>query len=416
MSQSQKKKDYIEIKKLFGDFLTWVKNPNPERKIARDKEIQRIEAKIRAEEDIQRIEEEAYRLWKADGRPKGKEDDYRRLAIHKIKGENIPTIYKPYYLLEKRVLEPTDAWISKQAFFTILGRLGNLAIVVAVVAFIFGEEVRRNNEVFSAWTTITTAGGQPGSGGRIEALQYLNSRPWRFPWIGWTEPGWYWDEQEKECKLKRLWGLRWQRQPLTGLSAPEAYLANIHLCNAYLEGADLQNADLGRAKLQNAYLEGSDLQNAYLWGADLQNADLGSAKLQNAALESADLENANLWSAKLQKTFLKGTKLQKTFLNSADLENAFLWFANLQDADLEGANLKQTFLIEVTNLTPKQIKSACFWEEAIYRGEWHLEQENETWVANSEQDEQDNINYIEELKKDKSSDPEEPVDCSHWEK
>ena len=53
----------------------------------RNKKIREIEAKIRAEEDIQRIEQEAYRLWKADGRPEGKEDDYRRLAIHKIKTE-----------------------------------------------------------------------------------------------------------------------------------------------------------------------------------------------------------------------------------------------------------------------------------------------------------------------------------------
>ena len=30
--------------------------------------------------------------------------------------------------------------------------------------------------------------------------------------------------------------------------------------------------------------------------------------------------------------------------------------------------------------------------------------------------EPDNTNYIEELKKDKSSDPKKPVDCSRWEK
>ena len=64
-------------------------------------------------------------------------------------------IYQPYYLLEKRILEPVDGWIGKQAFFTILGKLGNLAIVVAVVTFVFGEDVRRNNEVFTAWQTIT---------------------------------------------------------------------------------------------------------------------------------------------------------------------------------------------------------------------------------------------------------------------
>ncbi len=157
-----------------------------ERKRARDKAIQEIE-------------EKAYLLWKADGKPKGKEDEYRELAIHKIKGKNLPAIYKPYYLLEKRVLEPSDLWISRQAFFTILGRLGNLALIAAVVAFIVGEEVRRNNEVFSAWTTITTAGGQTGSGGRIEALQFLNSRPLRFPWIGFTKQYWFVNKDKGTC-------------------------------------------------------------------------------------------------------------------------------------------------------------------------------------------------------------------------
>ena len=463
MSQSQKKKDYIEIKKLFGDFLTWVKNPNPERKIARDQEIQRIEAKIRAEEDIQRIEEEAYRLWKADGRPEGKEDDYRRLAIHKIKGENIPTIYKPYYLLEKRVLEPTDVWISKQVFFTILGRLGNLALIAAVIAFIFGEEVRRNNEIFSAWQTITNADGKPGSGGRIKALQFLNSRPPRFPWIGITKKGLYWDKQEKKCQEKRLWGLRWERQPLRGLSAPEAYLADIHLCgadlgganledaflrfanlqnaklrnanlqnaklrganlqNAKLRDANLQNAELGSANLQDDYLVGANLQNAYLVNANLQNANLGSANLQDAYLGSANLQDAYLVGANLQNAKLEGANLQNANLGSANLQDAYLGSANLQNAELRGANLqnaylgstklqnaylKGAYLGKAKNLTPKKIKSACFWDKAIYKGKWNKEKEA------LETKEPNNTNFIEDLKKDTSSDPKEPVDCSRW--
>ena len=354
-----------------------------------DKEIQRIEAKIRAEEDIQRIEEEAYRLWKADGRPKGKEDDYRRLAIHKIKGENIPTIYKPYYLLEKRVLEPTDAWISKQAFFTILGRLGNLALIAAVIAFIFGEDVRRNNEIFTAWQTITSANGQPGSGGRIEALEFLNSRPWRFPWIGITKKGLYWDKQEKRCKLKRLFGRRWTREPLVGLSAPKAYLVGINLCGALLNGANLQNTNLYEANLQGAFLTRTNLQLANLYGANLQRAFLGEANLHGAFLDEANLQNA--------------------ILIRANLQHAFLFDANLQDAFLYGANLQDAILTDTQNLTSTQIKNSCNWDKAIYKGEYISEKE--TYVATP-----DNTNYIEELKKDKSSDPKEPVDCSHWEK
>ena len=94
----------------------------------RIEDIRRIEAQIlAAEEHRQKIEEQAYLLWEADGKPEGKDDYYWKLALDKEKGKNIPALYKPYYFLEKRILEPMDAWISKQAFFTIAA-LGKLKI------------------------------------------------------------------------------------------------------------------------------------------------------------------------------------------------------------------------------------------------------------------------------------------------
>ena len=316
------------MKKLFKDFLTWFKNPDPDtvllklwqRKRTRAKIIHRLQAQQQAEQYRQTVAEQAYLLWEADGKPDGKDDYYWKLAINQIEGNNFPSIYQPYYKLEKRILEPVDAWIDKQAFFAILGKLGNLAVVVAIVTFVFGENVRRNNEVFAAWQTITSAHGQSGSGGRIKALNFLNSRPLRFPWIGWTKDL-FWDEKAEECKEKLVLGRRWQRENLVGLSAPnKAYLAKILLCDANLRGA------------------------------------------------------------------------------------------NLQDAYLRWANLQQAILIKLKNLTSNQIKSACFWQKAIYRGEWNYEKK--TYVAI----EPDNTNFIEELKKDKSSDPKDPVDCSRWEK
>ena len=68
--------------------------------------------------------------------------------------------------------------------------------------------------------------------------------------------------------------------------------------------------------------------------------------------------------------------------------------ANLQDAYLWGANL-----------TPQQIKSACNWENAIYKSE-----------SLKKAIEPDNTNFIRELKQDKSSNPQEPPDCSKWSK
>ena len=366
----------------------------------REHKIQEIEAKIRAEEEIKSIEEEAFRLWKADERPEGKEDDYRRLAIHKIKGKNlllriekeasflweadgkpegkeeyywrlaidkirknnIPAIYQPYYLLEKRVLQPVYAWIEEQALFKILLLIAGIIAVIPFVEY-FIDDGKRNNDVITAWQTITIAGGQTGSGGRIEALEYLNSYPLRFPgliWIKKTKEDWFWDKKEQRCKIKSLLGRRWERQPLVGLSAPKAYLANIHLC-----------------------------------GADLRNANLEGAYLGNANLEGAVLLFANL---------------QEVFLHSANLQEADLWGANLEEAVLVQANLQEASLVYIKNLTAKQIKSACFWEEAIYKGEWN--DEKEAWIAT----EPDNTKFIEGLKEDKLSEPKYPVNCSIWEK
>ena len=403
----------------------------------RDNAIKEIEAKRQAEEYRQKVQEQAYLLWEADGKPEGRDKYYWMLAIDKIKGKNVPIIYKPYYFLEKCILEPTDKWISRQAFFIIAAQL---AILAAIIAFVSSENTRRNNEVFNAWQTITSAEGQSGSGGRIEALEFLNSRPLKFPWIGWTERGLYWDEGEKKCKLKRLWGLRWERQPLVGLSASnKAYLAEIHLCGAtlslanlqdailwdanlrgaFLQLANLQDADLYEANLQRAFLKGANLQDVRLWDANLQGAILFDVNLQRAHLEGANLQKAILWNTNLQKAILWNTNLQGAELQGADLQGANLWKANLQGAYLEGANLQGANLreanlqganLERANLTAKQIKSTCFWNKAIYKAKWN--NEKQAFVAT----EPDNTNFIEKLKNDIASNPKEPPDCSVWEK
>ncbi|MEM7595633.1 MAG: DUF2934 domain-containing protein [Cyanobacteria bacterium P01_A01_bin.83] len=200
---------------MLNNFIAWFNNPNPDtvplrywqRKRSRAKVIKTFEAKQQEEQYQQIVATQAYLLWEADGKPEGKEDYYWKLAIDHLEGNHFPTVYQPYYKLEKRVLEPIDAWIDKQAFFAILGKLGNLAVVVAIATFVFGENVRRNNEVFSAWQTITSAHGQSGSGGRIKALEFLNSRPLRFPWVGWTTDS-FWDEKTETCKEKTVFGRR----------------------------------------------------------------------------------------------------------------------------------------------------------------------------------------------------------------
>ncbi|MEL7079615.1 MAG: pentapeptide repeat-containing protein, partial [Cyanobacteria bacterium J06582_2] len=403
---------------MLNDFVAWFKNPNPDtvllkywqRNRSNAKVVNSLEAKQQQEQDRQIIATQAYLLWEADGKPDGKDEYYWQLAIDHLKGNHFPTVYQPYYKLEKRVLEPVDAWIDKQAFFAILGKLGNLAVVVAIVTFVFGENIRRNNEVFSAWQTITSAHGQSGSGGRIKALEFLNSRPLRFPWVGWTKDL-FWDEKTGECEEKLVFGRRWSRELLVGLSAPnKAYLSGINLCDAVLESANLQDADLWNANLQdaglfrvnfqNTSLRYANLQNAVLEGANLRDANLWRANLRDAVLEGANLRDANLGNADLQNTNLWRANLRDAVLEGANLRNANLGNADLQDAVLEGVNLQNANL-EFANLAKTQVKLACFWDKAIYKGELDVEQF--TIVAL----EPDNTDYIKKLKQDISSNPQE---------
>ena len=450
------------MKELLNDFLIWLKKPDPDtiliklwwKKRDRDKAIEGIEAKRQAEEYRQKVKEQAYLLWEADGRQEGKDEYYWKLAVDKVNDNNIPCIYQLYYWVEKHILEPSDAWIKRQSSISILSQL---AILAAIIAFIGSEEIRYNNEIFNAWQTITSAEGQTGSGGRIEALEFLNSRPLKFPWIGWTKEDWFWDEKEKECKFKQLLGLRWERQSLAGLSALNAYLGGIHLCGADLAYADLSGVNFWAADLSGAYLivaklNGAsllktDLSGANFWAADLSGADLrhsdlskadlsiahleevdlSEANLSEANLSGADLSGVNFWAADLSKADLSIAHLEKANLSEANLSEADLKEADFNRANLSGANLSganfgystsfrpdeispfkkllprdsnylyfypvlsKTFILtgRVKNLTPNQVKSACYWEEVHF-----------------------NSKFMEELEQE----PDQKVDCSYWEK
>ena len=211
--------------------------------------------------------------------------------------------------------------------------------------------------------------------------------------------------------------------------------ANESLSSYNLRGADLRVANLRRADLNGADLRGVYLKNTiinektklndkwrFVWEIVNQGAngqDLSSANLDDANLWAANLGYANLGSANLRRAILWKANLWKANLGSANLESANLagaylgganlGGANLGGANLKSANLKSAYLIEVQNLISSQIKSACYWETAFYIV--HADKEKQTWIV----DEEDNQQYIDKLKQDKASDPQEPVDCSVWE-
>ena len=183
---------------------------------------------------------------------------------------------------------------------------------------------------------------------------------------------------------------------LGGANLEGAHLRGVYLEGAHLEEANLEEAHLRGAHLEEAHLERDNLEEAHLEKANLEGAHLGGANLRGANLEEADLERAHLGGANL-----RGANLEGANLRGAHLEGALLWEANLRGAHLEKAKLEKAKLEKAksfgSHLTAAKIKSTCNWDKAIYK-----------------QDKKENRQYIEQLKKDRASDPKEPPDCSRW--
>ncbi|NEO68603.1 pentapeptide repeat-containing protein [Moorena sp. SIO3H5] len=234
--------------------------------------------------------------------------------------------HQPFISIEKKFLEPFVDYLHRLALLEILGLLGNLSLLFGVIVFIAGEQDRRNAEVYQAWQVVTAAHNQAGSGGRKEALEFLNSEPRRIPW--------FW--------------LTWDQESLDSLQAPKAYLKGVQLCYAKLANANLKEANLKEANLSEANLLGADLQQAYLWRANFKQTDLVGANLQQAYLWEADLWEANLHKANLKEADLWEANLHKTNLKETNLQQAYLLGANLTKADLSGANLKDALYSDET--------------------------------------------------------------------
>ena len=221
--------------------------------------------------------------------------------------------------------------------------MGNFYVVIGLVAFMVADEQRRKSEIYQAWQVVSTAYGQKGSGGRIEALEFLNTRPIVFPWIGLT-----WDKREQQWLL----GWRGEQQPLQGLEAPHAYLKSI---------------DLSYANLREANLTGADFREANLTGADFREANLTQANLTGANLTGTDLEGTNLAEANLSQANLTGA-----FLWGANLKGVDLSQANLAGADLEGAKLSSAILVganlnEIPNLEDSVLTGAFYTKESSFK-------------------------------------------------
>jgi uncharacterized protein YjbI with pentapeptide repeats len=221
-------------------------------------------------------------------------------------------------------------------------------------------------------------------------------------------------------KIKAVESLVFWKESFKNISLGKADLRtiiipNANLDSANLDSANLTSADLTSADLNSAFLDSANLSRTNCSNANFSDANLDSANLTSANLSGANLNIANLYGANLSYAVLNSADLSSAVLNSADLSYAnlsyaFLNSAFLNSANISYANLTSTNFIEAFSLTNTQIKSACFWDKAIYKGHFD-EQKGELII-----DEKANQAFIAQLKQDKASDPKVKPDCSKWEK
>jgi uncharacterized protein YjbI with pentapeptide repeats len=209
--------------------------------------------------------------------------------------------------------------------------LEQLAILTGLGIYFLETPNRRKRTQYEAWQVITSAQGQGGSGGRIQALQDLNA--------------------EKVS----LAAVSAAKADLTGVKLPHADLERANLSGSKLDRADLHEAnlwkvDLSKAIMVEANLSKSKLIGAKLIGATFRGADFSDAILRGTNFSSADLSRVNLRGADLSGANLSDANLLQADLTGAimhdtNLSEARLIEANLQGADLSGAKLIRTTLI-----------------------------------------------------------------------
>ena len=239
-------------------------------------------------------------------------------------------------------------WVSyllgKWAFLDILGHVGRLTILIAVIFYFMEADERRKVRHYQAWQIINASRGQIGSGGRLEALQDLNR----------------------------------DKAVLTYVDVSNAYLMRIDLESAGLSRADFSGATLWQANLYKAACQWTNFSGTVLHGVNLSEAILSEADLSKARLTLAHLSGANLYEANLSGANVFGAKLSGANLHRADLSGADLNGANLQYSNLSDIkNWRQIRSIELANIHGVKNPPLGFVEWAKQHGAVGIESEKE---------------------------------------
>lgn len=217
---------------------------------------------------------------------------------------------------------------EEMAIFPLLGQLGKLSILIAVMAYVNNalQPPKLNvEEQYHSWQALRSD-NEKIRGISQFALEQL---------------------RDKGSTLKKI-------QVPGKADLNEINLSNADLRGASLEGVTLKKANLSGANLQEANLSRADLTEAFLGYQYLSHSDQGNQQsgkeLFITSIRSA-LPRVLRRGANLQKANLQGANLTKADLQEADLQKANLQGANLQGANLQGAkNLGEVTSWKSTNL------------------------------------------------------------------
>ena len=309
----------------------------------------------------------------------------------------------PFAFMERRI-EWAAAWLNELDIFKVIQQIGNITVVFAVASLIFNVLPNREKEIEEAWKVLESEA--PGRRTRYFAIQKLHKYRQPLDYIDLPADTYLTDIQLSEAQLNqaKLSQVILQRANLQQAELKEANLEGAILEGANLQGANLErvvlsDANLQRANLQGANLEGANLEGANLEGANLEGtnlegANLGVANLSQAIFRRANMTSAyvinsnlsgsNLYQANLHKAVLRPNNLRGANLEEANLKQAQISVYDLTEVNLTAANLKGTEIrlsaygkipevMEAIYRNEKPIKSACFWQKAIYS---HFQSEN----------------------------------------
>ncbi len=165
--------------------------------------------------------------------------------------------------------------LGNWSFLEVLEYLGSFGVLIAVVFYFSESGDRLKQKHYQAWQVINTAQGKGGSGGRLEALQELNTDG--VPLVGVDVSGAF------------LQGVRLEHARLLRSNFSAADLRDSDFAFADFSDSSLRGANFRQCNLHSANFARADLTEADLFGADLAGADLSAATLTNTDLRNADL-------------------------------------------------------------------------------------------------------------------------------